>query len=78
MFNLLAHSFPYEDILRSQSRPTDTVFPRPAYIQEAVSKNLFKSSSLVDQLVTSPEDMWDGLDRFSKVQEFNGRLAQDF
>lgn len=28
--------------------------------------------------MTSPDDMWDGLDRFSKIQELNGRLSFDF
>jgi hypothetical protein len=32
---------------------------------------------LPEQLALPLDDMWDGLDRFSKVQELNGRLAYD-
>ncbi len=33
--------------------------------------------SLLDQYKNPVEDMWEGFDRFCKVQEMNGRLAND-
>jgi hypothetical protein len=34
MFNLLAHTYPYDDVVRGYNQAPDSIFPRPAIIMD--------------------------------------------
>lgn len=70
MFNILTHGFPYDQVLKDFGMNPNTAVTRPVFITEQMAKKQIKMGQpLNDQLKQPVEDMWDGFDRFCKVQE---------
>jgi hypothetical protein len=78
MFNILSHSFPYKCIIEGYGQDPNQALPRSIFITEQLLKRNIKMNVALEEQQKQPvEGMWDGFDRFLKVQELNGRLSSD-
>ena len=77
MFNVVSHAFPYNAVLQQCGIDPETPQSRPAFIQDFMSKKVQIGEPLCIQQQHPVDDMWDGLDRFSKAQELQGRIVNE-
>jgi hypothetical protein len=77
-FNVLSHTFPYEQVLNSYGLEKETPLSRPQAITEFMQRKGVKvNATFFEQMKSNNDDMWDGLDRFVKIQELAGKACSD-